>query len=206
MSQSPSGIQIYLVTSFLFTLGQSTALRNNAFRAWVGLPLRTNKKEEATIAKEFLELKKLEKQAQEERGEDGEVLGKGVLVAGFETGRAGTRRPSTIELPEEVLEPAPRVQAPHLNVVSPQGPFIHGVSAPHPSQIPTTANQDKAPTETTKEPVRQYLEEGSEADMERANQGLAPITFAHEPARPQSPKTLTAKHKKHQNKKRKRKR
>jgi hypothetical protein len=95
MSQSPAGIQIYLIASFIFTYVQGQALRNDTFRGMVGLPLKQgpSEKPEAKYAMEFVELKRLEQKAIDARG-DGELLGKGVLASGLEVSFAGTNRPT----------------------------------------------------------------------------------------------------------------
>ena len=62
MSQSPAGVQIYLLTSFVFTLFQGAALRNDQFRGLVGLPLKSAPPPEGKFVKEFIQLNKLERQ------------------------------------------------------------------------------------------------------------------------------------------------
>jgi hypothetical protein len=62
MSQSPAGVQIYLLTSFTFTLFQGAALRNDSFRDLVGLPLKGAPPPEGKYVKEFIQLHKLERQ------------------------------------------------------------------------------------------------------------------------------------------------
>jgi hypothetical protein len=145
-SQMPAGIQIYLVTSFLFTMGQSASLRNAAFRSMVGLsPLpipgegNTN---EAKYAQEFIRLKQLEQKAREIRG-DGPLLGKGVLAQNFECSFPGTYRKSSIEgsgMPRmiEVSTQASTTATPELRSASldlasspfAKLPYVHGISAP----------------------------------------------------------------------------
>lgn len=95
MSHSPAGVQIYLMTSFVFTLFQGMALRNDPIRDIIGLPAMGAPLPESKFAKEFIALKELEKQAADARG-NSPVLGIGVLAAGFETSFAGINRPSTI--------------------------------------------------------------------------------------------------------------
>jgi hypothetical protein len=63
MSQSPAGVQIYLLTSFIFTLGQGVALRNDTFRGYVGLPLKGAPPPEGKFVKEFIQLNKLERES-----------------------------------------------------------------------------------------------------------------------------------------------
>ena len=62
MSQSPAGVQIYLMTSFIFTLFQGASLRNDTFRGLVGLPLKGAPRPEGKFVKEFIHLNKLERQ------------------------------------------------------------------------------------------------------------------------------------------------
>jgi membrane protein insertase Oxa1/YidC/SpoIIIJ len=178
MSQSPAGIQIYLVTSFIFTYFQGQALRNDAFRAMVGLPLKKGATQaEAKYAKEFIELKRLEQKAREERG-DGEVLGKGVLAAGLEVSFAGARRPSTIKgsgiMPLQQTIDTP---VPHMNVAPPvpigNAPFIHGISAP-PIEFDSTSMDGRTPEEVQTNRV-EMMEEATEEEMQRANLGELPI-------------------------------
>jgi membrane protein insertase Oxa1/YidC/SpoIIIJ len=146
-SQLPSGIQIYVVTSFAFTIVQSAALRDNRFRHLVGLPqlvapkgLAADDQIEGEIggryAKQFIELKKLEAKARELRG-DGEVLGKGVLAAGFELSFPGSHRVTSIKGSDKEALIAPAVGSNQLgshnlkpSPLVPSGPFVHGISAP----------------------------------------------------------------------------
>lgn len=62
MAQSPAGVQIYLLTSFTFTLFQGAALRNDAFRQMVGLPPRGAPLPEGKLVKEFILYNKLERE------------------------------------------------------------------------------------------------------------------------------------------------
>ena len=96
MSAQPAGMQIYLCTSFLYTLGQGAVLRNNACRHFVGLPkLGGPPVEGETWPRNLCNSRQLERKAQELRG-NGPLLGRGVLAAGLECSFAGTNRPSTI--------------------------------------------------------------------------------------------------------------
>ncbi len=61
-SQSPAGVQIYLLTSFIFTLFQGAALRNDKFRVLAGLPSRDAPPPEGKLVNEFLQLHKLGKE------------------------------------------------------------------------------------------------------------------------------------------------
>jgi len=62
MAQSPAGVQIYLLTSFIFTLFQGAALRNDGFRQVVGLPLAGAPPPEGKFVNEFILYNKLERQ------------------------------------------------------------------------------------------------------------------------------------------------
>lgn len=202
-SQSPAGLQIYLLSSFTWTLFQGAALRNDPIRASLGLPSMDAPPTEAKYAKEFMEFKRLEQKAKEVRG-DGPVLGKNVLAVGFETSFPGSNRPSTIEgsgqPPPDMLEDDESTAAlgttkPRLDVTKANaawgGHFIHGVSAPmeqleaqfaaelkeaHTKDLET---QMKAAKNT--EPLAQV---SSEEAMEAANKGaiLAPPESRSSPA------------------------
>lgn len=99
MSNSPAGVQIYLVTTFLFTLGQSAALRNDSIRRAVGLPALgggMNKPLEPVLATKFKTF--AQKQQQDQRSpEEGVIIGKGVLrPESLPTASLGSSRPSSI--------------------------------------------------------------------------------------------------------------
>ncbi len=144
---SPAGLQIYLVSSFSWTLVQSAALRTDICRAFLGLPPLGEPPTEPKFAKEFMEFKKLEQKAKELRG-DGPVLGKNVLAVGFETSFAGTNRASTIEgSSSQILEQLKEQQAQEAKLRAAQqsqlpkvtmeqasaawgGNYVHGISAP----------------------------------------------------------------------------
>jgi len=178
MSQSPAGIQIYLITSFIFTYYQGQALRSDAFRGMVGLPLRSGApNKEAKYAQEFIKLKKLERKAREERG-DGEVLGKGVLAAGLEASFAGSKRQSTIVgSGVNLISQSIETKTPRVHVVPPvpvgNAPFVHGISAP--------AKEFKASEKLSHEKIEtqhKVMEEPTEIEIERANLGQPPIEIA----------------------------
>mmetsp|Transcript_19112 Transcript_19112/g.27506 ORF Transcript_19112/g.27506 Transcript_19112/m.27506 type:complete len:235 (+) Transcript_19112:61-765(+) len=224
MSQSPAGIQIYLATSFIFTLGQGYLLRSDAFRGFIGLPLRHNTStiKEAKYAQEFVKLKELEEKAKQMRG-DGPVLGKGVLAGGLEVSFAGTKRPSTIpgtsgngtsiinNNMEYYGQDSIEVKAPKVAIAPPvpvgNAPFIHGISAP-PQDFESSTNnaneQNRPPPSPDNTPT--IMEEAAEYDMERANRGESPVQFYKEttPANNNSTQILSMKrfHKK-QSKRRK---
>lgn len=183
-AQSPAGLQIYLVSSFTFTMFQSAALRNDTVRNLIGLPVMGAAPTEPKYAKEFMEFKKLEQKAREIRG-DGPVLGKNVLAVGFETSFPGTQRASTIEtygmLPPDV-EPAKLPAKPKLDMKSAQeawgGQFIHGISAPLEQLEARWAEQAKEQQareiaeQKMEQEKKKYMVQGSEDIMEAANKGV----------------------------------
>lgn len=189
-SQLPSGVQIYLVTSFIFTIGQSAALRTESFRRMVGLPSMLAPPPEAKYAKQMVELKQMEQKAREIRG-DGPVLGKGVLAAGLEASFPGTYRKSTIQV--EGTSPVTSISAPSAGdkasskpAISPtpsisfDGPFIHGISAPPWQLAEQQANKAEAMSESVSmsgqaSADREYMPQYSDEVMEKANRGEKPV-------------------------------
>lgn len=177
-SQLPAGVQIYIVSSFVFTLVQSKALRTESFRQAFGLPSMLAPPPEAKYAQEFVELKKLEQKAREIRG-DGPVLGKGVLALDYEVSFPGEYRKSTIEgsgiahepVPSspEVLERPIKASAPP----KPTFPFIQGVSAP-PWQLEEQANMLKEEATVEAADEREYMPQYDDEVMEKANRGELP--------------------------------
>jgi membrane protein insertase Oxa1/YidC/SpoIIIJ len=199
-SQSPAGLQIYLVSSFTWTLFQGAALRNDTMRSWVGLPAMGTPPTEPKYAKEFMEFKKLEQKAKEIRG-DGPVLGRNVLAVGFETSFPGTNRPSTIKGSENPL-PEPDFVESASDAVFPQGPrismqqasaawggqFIHGISAPMKEleermfeEVKESQAKEIASRKLESERSN-YMVQPSERDMEAANMGvrMAPPSVAND--------------------------
>lgn len=208
-SQSPAGLQVYLLSSFTWTLFQGAALRNDIVRGWIGLPSMDAPPTEAKYAKEFMEFKKLEQKAREIRG-DGPVLGRNVLAVGFETSFPGTNRPSTIEgsghLPPDMMDSkegsmSTMKKKPTLDVTQATaawgGQFIHGISAPmeelearFQEQLKEQQVIEAAKKMETEQ--RQYLAQGTDEMMEAANKGVilvpkdemkAPSTDKLDPAR-----------------------
>ena len=191
VSQSPGGIQIYLVSSFTFTLLQGGALRSDAIRNILGLPAMGSPPTEPKFAKEFMEFKKMEQKAREIRG-DGPVLGRNILAVGFETSFPGTNRPSTITgsgIPTldmthttNAVKEKPKMEfAP--NTMLGGGPFIHGISATNAQLEIQKAEvlKEKEATEGAAKPegseFQDYLTNSkTEGAMEAANHGaiLAP--------------------------------
>jgi hypothetical protein len=103
MSQQPSGVQLYLLTSMVFTLLQAKALRNDVVRGAMGLPsinARPRDVSDSEIVRHFLE-QMSERQAAKARG--GYVLGEGVHVTGanISVPRFGARRESSIVIDKE---------------------------------------------------------------------------------------------------------
>mmetsp|Transcript_14551 Transcript_14551/g.23624 ORF Transcript_14551/g.23624 Transcript_14551/m.23624 type:complete len:273 (-) Transcript_14551:38-856(-) len=107
MAQQPSGVQLYLATSMVFTLLQSNAMRNDAVRKIVGLPpVNTPQRNMADgeHVRDFFE-KMAERQAAKAKG--GYVLGEGVSVMGAQISvpRFGKKRKSSIVVEKgEVME------------------------------------------------------------------------------------------------------
>ncbi|MGK3746896.1 MAG: hypothetical protein ACI8RD_003081 [Bacillariaceae sp.] len=192
-AQSPAGLQIYLVSSFTWTLFQSAALRNDTMRGWMSLPAIGIPPTEPKYAKEFMEFKKLEQKAKEIRG-DGPILGRNILAAGFETSFPGTNRPSTIrgsdlpspqktDIENEISSPAGLTKLPKLSMAQASatwgGPYIHGISAPmseleirQVDELREERAKEVASQKLTSE-QEQFLVEGSdERDMKAANLGV----------------------------------
>lgn len=210
VSQSPAGIQIYLVSSFTWTLFQGGALRIDSIRHALGLPSLGAPPTEPKYAKEFMEFKKLEQKAREIRG-DGPVLGRNVLAVGFETSFPGTTRPSTIQgsgiPPPDMLEetttsnPEEEKKKPRLNIAPNTmlggGPFIHGISAPTEeleerlAQSLKEQEENDGPAKPKGSEFREYLADASaEEKMEMANKGV--VLAPKEEAEPKVPKKLDA--------------
>lgn len=98
MVQQPSGVQIYLMTSMVFSLCQSVAMRNDSVREAVGLPPMYQKPkgmEEGKFVKEFMEEMR-KKQEAKARGDF--ILGEGVLkLIGNQRITSGRKKKSSIE-------------------------------------------------------------------------------------------------------------
>jgi membrane protein insertase Oxa1/YidC/SpoIIIJ len=193
-AQSPAGLQIYLVSSFTWTLFQGAALRNDAMRVWVGLPPMGNPPTEPKYAKEFMEFKKLEQKAKDIRG-DGPVLGRNVMAVGFETSFPGSNRPSTIAGSDARLEletgtdrknePSPEAELSRIPQVSMEqasaawgGQYIHGISAPMnelEGRLMDGLREDRAKEVASHKLIseqEQYMTQSSKRDMEAANLGV----------------------------------
>lgn len=201
-SQSPAGLQVYLLSSFTWTLFQGAALRNDTVRGWIGLPSMDAPPSEPKYAKEFMEFKKLEQKAKEIRG-DGPVLGRNVLAVGFETSFPGTNRPSTIEgsgqpppdmateEPVSTMKSKPTLDVKQANAAW-GGQFIHGISAPLEQLEAQFAEQLKE--QQTQEIAmktqddREYMAQATDEMMEAANRGV--IVVPKEETKPPSPEKL----------------
>ena len=197
VSQSPSGMQIYVVSSFTFTLVQGAALRNDFARSLIGLPAMGTPPEEPRVTKAYMEFKQLEQKARDLRGE-GPLLGRHVLAVGFETSFVGNYRDSAIKgsgnsqsiatavIPDFQEETSVINKKPTMGIsqsaLASNGPFIHGISAP-PEQLEAQlaeklkgeqAMRDaEVPQSTVISPSeREYLSQPSEEAMEAANRGV----------------------------------
>jgi len=105
MAQQPSGVQLYLATSMVFTLIQSNAMRNDAVRQAIGLP-PTNTKPKSMVEGEYVKdflAKMAERQAAKAKG--GFALGEGVFILGsnISVPKRGKKRKSSIEVEEKEL-------------------------------------------------------------------------------------------------------
>ncbi len=189
-SQSPAGLQIYLLSSFTWTLFQGAALRNDSVRGLMGLPSMDAPPTEPKYAKEFMEFKRLEQKAREIRG-DGPVLGRNVLAVGFETSFPGTNRPSSIngsgQPPHDILDtagPSKMKTKPKLDISQATaawgGQFIHGISAPMEQLEAQFAEQLKEQqakdlVSRMEQQEREYMVQASDEMMEAANRGVIVI-------------------------------
>lgn len=190
-SYLPAGMQVYLITSFCFTTGQSAALRYDPFRALVGIPSLEESTPEkgGKFVKQMVELQKLKMKAKELRG-DGPLLGKGVLMHGMETSFPGSYRKSSIDTKPMSAERTDTAASPFLvEAMAPEidekyrlknltgtlqlmskSQYIHGVSAP-PWQV---ERQQLAAMETSEQSKNQetFTSPGPSLEaIEMANQG-----------------------------------
>jgi membrane protein insertase Oxa1/YidC/SpoIIIJ len=190
-SQSPAGLQVYLLSSFTWTLVQGAALRHDTVRVWIGLPSMNAPPAEAKYAQEFMEFKKLEQRARELRG-DGPVLGRNVLAVGFETSFPGTNRPSTIQVseprslammmgPDDDSSLSTMNKKPNMDMRKAMeawgGHFIHGISAPMAELEARFEEQLREQrvheiAEKKEQEQRQYLAQAAEERMVAANKGV----------------------------------
>lgn len=206
-SQLPGGIQIYLVSSFCFTMVQSAVLRTDSLRRLVGLPAMLAVPVEGRLSTQMVELKKLEQKARELRGE-GPVQGKGVLMHGWELSFPGVTRHSTIqgsgsEAPKMLDPVLPIVIQPYTNmdpmngpttstkfpdstimkVPINYGPYMYGVSAP-PWQIEKQRPmfEEIFYTVESNENDQERMPHFQDDAMEKANRGESPhpVTFVKE--------------------------
>jgi hypothetical protein len=205
------GVQIYIVTSFFFTLVQSAALRTESFRSLVGLPSLLSPPPEISVAEQMIKLKGLEVKARELRG-DGPVLGKhSVLATGApEASFLGTIHKSCIKVDESLQQQVDQVpladllRLPTERPAAPDGVgFIHGVSAPI-WQIQEQGllvaenknNQNRAASQdsTSRSSDREYMPQIDDDLVEKANRGEIPrpIQFVKENTiiKHRAPKTM----------------
>jgi membrane protein insertase Oxa1/YidC/SpoIIIJ len=188
-SQLPAGIQIYVLTSFAFTIAQSAALRMDIVRRQLKLPLlrpvnandSDAQSERGKYASQFIQLKKSEQAARELRGSN-PVLGKGVLAVGYETSFPGKFRRSSIKGSEgngldvdSVVgsiwkTPTSDTIVNKVTTPSPGDAFVHGVSAPAWQLIEQRQNQKQND---------EYLSSFDDELIEKANRGeiSTPVKF-----------------------------
>ena len=167
-SQLPAGVQIYIVTSFLFTMGQSALLRTESFRSIVGLPSMLAPPAEMKYGKQLVELKELERKARTLRG-DGELLGKGVLANNLEVSFPGRYIKSSLPAAAGV-KPLSFIDAPKISI-SDQPGFFDGVTAPGGEAGSFQSVKSSVTKET---PTVDHLPEFDDSVMEKANRGEIP--------------------------------
>ncbi|KAL7539106.1 hypothetical protein ACHAXR_009028 [Thalassiosira sp. AJA248-18] len=191
MAQQPSGVQLYLATSMVFTLLQSHAMRTDTVRQAVGLPPMNTKPKgmtEGEHVKDFLEKMEM-RQAAKAKG--GFILGEGVNLMGAQVSipRSGKKRKSTIVVEKketEVLDESQMIkvefEVPEYNLrtgllVVPElykstpVPFLHGMKEPEfqtPHGMTTPTNTDG----------QLSMAEIPLSQMEAANRGEKPVEMA----------------------------
>lgn len=195
-SHNPAGMQVYLCTSFVFTTIQGYILRNEQFRSMVGLPSRNREPEAPKYGMTFIEMKELERKAEEMRG-DGPVLGEFIMAQGWRLGMPGTKRESTIEWTghrpttssaedDHVFDIIQffRLKKPDAQVsLDPNVAFIPGISAPYDEMV---ERMEQARLEKEQEEERMKMLEGKKVSsfeerdatdeiMEKANRGERPV-------------------------------
>lgn len=82
MAQQPSGVQIYLTTSMLFSLLQSVAMRDDAVREYIGLPALNAKPVDMGDSSFVQEFMREMKERDEAKARGGFVVGEGILKIG----------------------------------------------------------------------------------------------------------------------------
>mmetsp|Transcript_28447 Transcript_28447/g.41529 ORF Transcript_28447/g.41529 Transcript_28447/m.41529 type:complete len:574 (-) Transcript_28447:34-1755(-) len=199
MSQSPAGVQVYLATSFIFTLFQGMALRNDSVREIVGLPVMNAPMPESILARGFIDLKTKEKEARDARGETEEVFGKhGILMPGYEGSLPCTYRASTIDVgdyigrsvpdvvesPSELMMEEQQQVIPSMTVLGGGGEMGQMVGPWDPQYLldNALAKKKKETSPETSSPTKQqqpeeeqkYMVQTAEEIMEAANRGELP--------------------------------
>jgi hypothetical protein len=184
--QQPSGVQIYLMTSMLFSLCQSMAMRNDRIREAVGLPPMYSKPkgmEEGKYVKEFIEMMK-ERQEAKARGEF--ILGEGVLKLGGMPPKVGRKKKSTIEVaPSEedmIKESGAKLVEIELPMYTLSSLLVNPelfATRPSPIQIPAPSQNASIPPSSsnfnaTESPIHAMPEIPVEV-MEAANRGEKPL-------------------------------
>jgi membrane protein insertase Oxa1/YidC/SpoIIIJ len=107
MVQQPSGVQIYLATSMVFTMAQSVAFRNDTCRAVLGLP-PVGAKPTGEHLKEFTELVEQRMKAKEETGF---YLGEGILLLDRGFAQLGEKRVSSIDITQDTSSATQETQS-----------------------------------------------------------------------------------------------
>lgn len=190
MVQQPSGVQIYLMTSMIFSLCQSVAMRNDSVREAVGLPPMYQKPkgmEEGKFVKEFMEMMR-ERQEAKARGEF--ILGEGVLKLGGMPAQTGRRRKSTIEVvksEEDVIKES--VGGSKVQAVEIELPLYTLTSllinpdqfATRPAPIAAPPMRNMPTPSFASDQSLQTMPDISMETMERANRGEKPVQIEMAP-------------------------
>jgi len=174
MSQSPSGVQIYLMTSFVFTATQSVILRYDPFREMVGLPKMSVVHKKATLVEGFMEFKnKGEKAAAAARGYGGVLGASSVLYPGYSISFAGSNRRSSISYNNDDI-----VTMEEFRV----NPLLNEVPVPNnDSDIPASIRAiPQGNTDEIEEQAMKQFNNTMSNEMVAANRGerISPLQFA----------------------------
>ena len=198
MVQQPSGVQIYLMTSMVFSLCQSVAMRNDRVREAVGLPPMYQKPkgmEEGKFVKEFMEIMQ-ERQEAKARGEF--ILGEGVSRLGGMSPRVGKRIKSSIKisksdedlLKENVDVKAVEIELPMYTLTSLLVNPEQFAQTPAPLTRPILSEASLSSSFSAQNQTIQSMPEIPMDLMEKANKGEKPVKIE------MAPPELIQKHKK----------
>jgi hypothetical protein len=179
LAQVPAGMQIYVLTSFLYTTLQTTALRTESVRLMIGLPSLLAPPPEPKYTHRLVKMANMRRESYE--AWKGNVQGIGVMNPVYPISFPGTDRPTTIE-----FEKRTDIRMPPIVIEALQKrqkvPFVNGVMAPMWQLRKEQEEQEKraemekaaaaAAAETTD--TREYMPRFSDEVMEKANRGEKP--------------------------------